>query len=299
MNALLLAAGRGTRLQPLTDYIPKCLVPIHGVPLIQYWLEAIQGTVINNVYVNKHYLSGMVGEYLDSVSPDYILKHFYEPKLLGTGGTLKTLAKNIGSASCLIAHADNLTKFDLDQFIEAHKNRPKNCLITMMLFETDQPKLCGIVKRDVSGVVSEFYEKVQNPPGNLANAAVYIFEPEVIRFVREIQAEVIDISTQVLPFFLGKINTFVNDRYHRDIGNMQSYIAANHEFTYKEDFIIFNKKTRLCWNKIINDVWPKLKIDKGIENIFSLNKENFLASNENTGKYAEGKSEMVYLTRWS
>jgi mannose-1-phosphate guanylyltransferase len=92
------------------------------------------------------------------------------------------------------------------------------------------PKTCGIVELDERGVVIRFHEKVANPPGNHANAAVYIVEPFVIDFLASIGKEVIDISTEVLPRYLGRMQAFHNSDYHRDIGTPESLALAEREF---------------------------------------------------------------------
>jgi len=95
----------------------------------------------------------------------------------------------------------------------------------MMTFRTPTPANCGIVEVDGEGVVYGFHEKVSNPPGNIANGAVYLIEPEVVHWVKE-RPEVSDFSTEVLPEFLGKIATWENTSIHRDIGEVQSLVYA-------------------------------------------------------------------------
>ena len=130
----------------------------------------------------------------------------------------------------MLIHADNLSLFEVPAFIERFETRGKNIEMTMMTFRTDAPETCGVVEIDKQGLVQSFHEKIHNPPGNLANAAVYILSPAVISFLSEIGNDAIDFSTQVLPHFLGRINTFHNDVYHRDIGTMESYLAAQREY---------------------------------------------------------------------
>lgn len=102
--------------------------------------------------------------------------------------------------------------------------------MTMMTFDTDAPQTCGIVELDAQGLVQAFHEKQANPPGCRANAAVYIFEPEIIDFMAARGQDICDISTEVLPYFLGKIHAFHNADYHRDIGNLESLVLAEQEF---------------------------------------------------------------------
>ena len=229
MKALLLAAGLGTRLRPLTLTIPKCLVPIAGKPLLEYWLEKLEQENIDTL-INTHYLSPAVMSYLAEHPHQNKITAVYEDELLGTGGTLVNNKEFFGNDSILLVHADNLSRFSLPDFMRAHQNRPKDCELTMMTFITDQPESCGILELDQNGVVIKMHEKVKNPPGNLANAAVYILEPSVLKFLVQMNQRVIDFSTEVIPKFLGKIYTFENKEYHRDIGSMESYEAANRDF---------------------------------------------------------------------
>ena len=230
MKALLLAAGLGTRLKPLTDYIPKCLVPIHGRPLIDYWLHNLLNNEIEEVIVNTHYLAPMVCQYLSNSKWNSKVKLVHEEILLGTGGTY---VKNRGffeGEACLVAHADNLTIFDPLTFSQAHSVRPPWTEMSMMVFETPDPQSCGIVSIDTHGVVRSFHEKVINPPGTIANAAVYIFEPSVLKWMIDLGKTPLDISTDVIPNFIGKIFTYRNNSYHRDIGTIESWKQANLDF---------------------------------------------------------------------
>ena len=139
--------------------------------------------------------------------------------------------KKIVNDDVLVAHADNLTLFTLSEFIQTFKQRPDGCIATMMTFETDDPESCGVVKLDRQGVVQELYEKVKNPPGNLANGAVFIFSPEALKIIEGLETSgVKEISIDVLPKLIGRINTFHNTIYHRDIGSPRSLSEAEIEF---------------------------------------------------------------------
>ncbi len=226
MKALLLAAGLGSRLQPITRTIPKCMVPIQGTPLIDYWLEILIQGGISSILVNLHYLSDQVRNHILKSNHADNVDMVHEAKLLGTGSTLLKNRSWFGNEPLLLIHADNFSFFDLGKFILAHTNRPENCDITMMTFMTDTPQSCGIVDLDKSGVVRQFYEKVQHPPSCLANGAVFILEPRVIGFMERIKKPGLDFCADVLPEFMGRIFTFFNDVYHRDIGTIKSYQQA-------------------------------------------------------------------------
>lgn len=230
MRALLLAAGLGTRLRPLTLTVTKCLVPIHGKPLLDYWLEHLFDAGIERVLVNTHWLAETVVAHIASSPYRDRVDLVHEPELLGTGGTVLANRGWLGDAPFLLAHADNLTDFDVRGFMASHQGRPANVAMSMLAFRTDDPRSCGILGLGPNAVVESFHEKVQNPPGNLANAAVYICEPEILAFLASTGKPVIDFSTEVIPAFMGRILAVETDGYHRDIGSLSSLAAAEREF---------------------------------------------------------------------
>jgi len=230
MKALLLAAGLGTRLKPVTNFTPKCLVPINAKPLLEYWLENLTEVGVDEFLINTSYLSEQVEEYVKKSKYRDKITLVYEKELLNTGGTLLANENFFKDEAFLLVHADNLSFCDFTAFIESHKQRVDRCEITMMLFKSDNPSLCGIVELDKDGVVQKFHEKVESPPSNLANAAVYICESSIFDFLHSLNKKDIDFSNDILPAYMGKINTFLNDVYHRDIGCIESYALAQVEY---------------------------------------------------------------------
>lgn len=227
MRAILLAAGFGTRLKPITLDVPKCLVTVGNKALLEIWLDKLFASGVERVLINTHYLSNLVEAFVESSKYRKYIDLFHEPSILGTAGTLFACLDFIGQEPILVAHADNLSKFNFSDFVAAHNKRPKYCNMTMMLFKSDDPKSCGIVELDKSGVVINFYEKVLSPPSNLANAATYIIEPELIRKYQSHAPKISDISTEIIPKNLGNIYTYLNTEYHRDIGTLESLKQAN------------------------------------------------------------------------
>lgn len=226
INALLLAAGYGSRLLPYTDVWPKCLMPVHGSPLLEYWLASTKELEVRKVLVNLHYHASTVEAFLRRPTYSGWVDFVYESELMGTAGTIRANYSYLAHSPLLLVHADNYCQCDFRAFLRYHQEgRPKDCLITMMTFDTPTPSACGIVETDQLGVVTAFYEKVPNPPGNRANGAVYLLEPEVLEWINE-HPEAQDFSTQVLPRFLGRIATWHNDRVHIDIGTIESLSRA-------------------------------------------------------------------------
>lgn len=226
MKAVLLAAGFGKRLRPLTDSVPKCLVPLAGRPLLDYWLESLTEAGIGRFLVNTHYLPDAVRAYVATSPYRSHVTLVHEPDLLGTAGTLLANREFVGRATALLAHADNVCLCDFRAFVEAHERRPASAVMTMMTFETPTPESCGIVELDAQGLVVGFHEKVANPPGRLANGAVYIIEPEVVDFIATLHRRVVDFSLDVIPHFVGRILAWQNRGVHHDIGTYEGLAAA-------------------------------------------------------------------------
>lgn len=230
----MLAAGLGTRLRPLSEHWPKCLMPIGTRPLLEHWLLMLQRAGIENIMVNTHHHAARVDEFLDSAGVSGLVHRFHEPELLGTAGTLRANAGFFGESTVLLVHADNWCRCDFADFLDFHTcRRPSGCVITMMTFSTDSPRSCGIVETDAAGVVTAFHEKVESPPGNRANGAVYLLEPSVLAWLQE-RPEVSDFSTGVIPAFIGRIATWHNRGIHRDIGTPESLLLAQRDLADAE-----------------------------------------------------------------
>jgi mannose-1-phosphate guanylyltransferase len=230
LRALLLAAGLGTRLRPITDKIPKCLVPVHGRPLLSYWFDMLFTDGVESALVNTHYHAGAVNAFVAESPWCDRVELVYEKQLLGTGGTVLRNREWFAREAFMVVHADNLSRFPVREFIAAHRNRPAVAAMTMMTFDTDAPQTCGIVELDTHGLVQRFHEKVANPPGTRANGAVYIIEPEIVDFIGDLGREFVDLSNDVIPHFLGRIATYHNTGYHRDIGTVESLRKAEAGF---------------------------------------------------------------------
>jgi mannose-1-phosphate guanylyltransferase len=227
MKAILLAAGFGTRLRPITDNIPKCLVPINGKPLLLIWLERLSNAGFKEFLINTHYLSNQVNDFINGSIFKSKCIIADEKILQGTAGTLLSNLKFIGEEECMLIHADNYCLADFNEFILAHKQRPPNCLMTLMTFRTDNPTSCGIIELDENKVVIGFHEKVESPPNNLANGAIYILSNELIKTINNKFPKARDFSTEILPHFLGKIYTYECNEIFMDIGTPESYLRAN------------------------------------------------------------------------
>jgi mannose-1-phosphate guanylyltransferase len=226
MRAFILAAGLGTRLRPLTNKIPKCMVPISHTPLLEIWVRKLHQANINQILINTHYMSDVIDDHFQKHPYRSLITLSYEKELLGTAGSIvKNIDFMIGD-DCLIMHADNYSDMNLLDLIDAHKKRPVNCLMTMLTFRTDNPSECGIIEINELGIVTGFYEKIRNPPGNLANGAIYIFSKELIETFANKYFKTKDISFDILPSLIGKIYTYETNEVFIDIGKIENYQLA-------------------------------------------------------------------------
>ena len=227
MRAILLAAGFGSRLRPLTDTVPKCLVSVKSRPLLEIWLEQLSGQGIGPFLVNTHYLHQKVEDFINISRFKDAVKLVYEPVLLGTAGTLIKNSGFFEGKDGMLIHADNYCMPDWGAFINAHQNRPSTCVMTMMTFRTNTPSSCGIVELDSKGVVVGFHEKVANPPGNLANGAVYILSSELINDISDNFPTATEFSIEVLSQYVGRIYSYETNEVFLDIGTPETYLRAN------------------------------------------------------------------------
>jgi mannose-1-phosphate guanylyltransferase len=224
MKAFLLAGGMGRRLRPLTDDCPKCLVPIAGKPLLNYWLYLCKRHGITELLINLHHHTELVESYLRNlVNGGIKLVLFREKQLLGSGGTIAANADFIcRERDFYILYADNLTNVNLTSLLEYH--RAHDGVVTMGLFRTPAPDQCGIVELDSRGLITSFLEKPARPRSDLANAGVFVASPKLLTYIPEDQ--VVDLGHHVLPKLVGRMYGYVIEEYLQDIGTMENYLDA-------------------------------------------------------------------------
>ena len=231
INVLLLAAGKGTRLRPITNSTPKCLVKIGEKPLLEFWFNILDNpSIVDKIYINVCYLSEQVVDFVKNHKLSNKIIVLQEKTLLGTGGTLIKLLKEIqNDKPMFFAHADNFTDFNINEFYNAHLCRPSGCGITMMTFITDDPKSCGIVAINEEGVVVDFYEKSDTNHGNLANGAVFIIDQDFQMQIQNLK-KIEDFSAEIIPKYLDNIYTYQNKSYLLDIGTKEKLFQARELF---------------------------------------------------------------------
>lgn len=231
-KAVLLSAGLGTRLRPITEKIPKCLVEINNVPILERWLSHLEELGCKETLVNTHYFHEKVRDFLSKRNSKKMkIIETYEEKLLGTAGTLIKNIDFFDDSKIIMIHCDNFTNFNLQKLIDANDKRPKDCYLTMLTFQTSSPQKCGIIERDKKMIVQGFYEKVTNPPSNIANAAIYMFDRSFVIKLKKEMPNAIDFSTDVLPKFIGQIYSLHTKDFFLDIGTIENLSNAKKRFS--------------------------------------------------------------------
>lgn len=226
--AFVLAAGLGLRLRPLTDRVPKCLVPVGGMPLLHRWHRLLEEAGITTAYINLHAHAALVRDHLERLNTlgTVTWSAFEEREPLGSAGTLWTHLEMLKQhPDFLVIYADNASDVDLRRLIRWH--RDNNAEATMMLFRAPDPTACGIATLDSEGRVVAFTEKPDKPASSLANGGIYVFSGGVLR--GRLPPPVSDLALDVLPNLVGRIHGWEWPGYHRDIGTPQALDQVNRD----------------------------------------------------------------------
>lgn len=226
MKAFLLAAGEGRRLRPLTDHVPKCLVPIAGTPLLGIWLQLLESQGFTEVLVNTHHLAGEVETFLQSWPTSMRVVTAHEARLLGSAGTVLANRHFVtGEPHFLVIYADNLSTLDMRKMVRFHEQR--GAALTMGVVPTDRPQEKGTVVLDEQGRVLAFEEKVARPRSNLSNAGVYVATTEVLDNLAAVPpADVLDFGYHVLPRMVPRMAAYPVREFMMDVGTPEAYAHA-------------------------------------------------------------------------
>jgi mannose-1-phosphate guanylyltransferase len=227
LKAFLLAGGHGTRLRPLTDSVPKCLVPIRGRPLLDIWLDLCARSGISDVLINLHAHAQEIEQYLEqhlqkSGSPVNV-RLVHEDQLLGSAGTIAANQDWVGSDPAFwILYSDVLTNTNLRRMSEFHSRH--GCAATLGLYRVPDPSRCGVAITDEQGVIIDFEEKPQTPRNHWVFSGLMVAGPSIFELIpSSIPA---DIAFHLLPRLLGKMLAYPISDYLLDIGTLPNYQEA-------------------------------------------------------------------------
>lgn len=217
----------GKRLRPITNDIPKCLVDLNGLNLLDIWISKLKSINLKYIYINVFYFQDKIMNYINTNYPnDSQIKIIKENKLYGTGGTLiKNLSKFLLDDLFLI-HSDNYTEDNLKSYVNFASQNDEKTMLYLMAHYTDYPKECGILEINNNKILKGFHEKVKNPPGNLANSAIFILKKKLLNKLKNNQNksnDIIDFSKEIIPNYIGKSKVYITNNFFEDIGSIKSY----------------------------------------------------------------------------
>mgnify|MGYP000266981797 CR=1 FL=1 len=234
IKAFLLAAGLGTRLRPITDTTPKCLVPIGGKPLLGHWMDSLIKADVSEALVNTHWLAQKVESFAnDWNSGQTLLKTFYEPELLGSAGTIAANANwACKSDAILVIYADNFSRLNLRGILDYHFASKSD--LTLGVFGAPNPQRCGIVEVDAMGRGVSFEEKPAVPKSNLAAAGLYVLSPTIVRAIESLwipDRGVFDLGFDVFPKLVNHSTVYHIHDPLVDIGTLEAYERVCKEYS--------------------------------------------------------------------
>jgi len=229
MRAMIMAAGIGTRLRPVTDLLPKPMAPIANRPALYHILHLLKRHGIREVVINLHHLPELIKDYLgDGSLLGMDINYSFERELLGTAGGVKNNEAFLKGDTFLVISGDALTDVDLTGLVAAH--RRYGSIATMSVKEVADPSLYGVVVADDEDRVIGFQEKpsIEEARSRLCNCGMYVFEPEILSYIPEGQFDDFgkrlfpDLLKAGVPFYAHTI-----DEYWSDVGNLGELIRGN------------------------------------------------------------------------
>ena len=225
MRAMILAAGVGSRLDPLTRNVPKPLVPILNRPVMEYLIELLKKHGFDEIMVNLYYLGDQIKAYFGDGSR-WGVKIYWsqEDQLWGDAGSVKRVEEFFKDDTFIVIGGDDLTDMDLTRLVKTHKN--KKALSTIALSLVDDPSEYGIVLLNEDNRITRFLEKPKGEVifSNMANTGVYVFEPEIFDLIP--RGTFYLFGKQVFPLLLDQkrpLYGHLTAAYWKDVGNLKIY----------------------------------------------------------------------------
>jgi NDP-sugar pyrophosphorylase family protein len=225
MKAIILAGGKGTRLRPLTNDIPKALIPIGKKTLTDLVIDILNKYNIKDIILSIAYKKEKIKEYFKEKNISYI----EEPKPLGTAGPLIILNNQNKQLdeTFFVINGDNLFNVNLKDMLEFHKKN--KATVTIGLSKVKDPRSYGVAILE-DNKIKEFIEKPDNPPTNYINSGYYIMEPEVFDIIKGKEKAMLEKDLFPLLAEQGKLFGFKSDKQWFDTGTFERYEQVKKEW---------------------------------------------------------------------
>lgn len=262
MKALFLAGGMGTRLKPLTDELPKPMVPIMNKPLLERNMENLKTFGIHDIVISTCYKSKYIQEYFgDGSKFGLSIEYVCEDIPLGTGGAIKK-TEHLFDDTFLVFNADILCNMDYTDLIDFHKS--KSAAVTIAVTQVENPSAYGVIEYDKNGYAVSFTEKpkADEIKSNYINAGVYVIEPEVLREIPGNRP--VSVEREVFPALLQKgkkVAVYKSGSYWMDIGTPEKYLQTHDDImagSFQISGVDFNSQSVVKDGKSIIDTTAKI-----------------------------------------
>jgi NDP-sugar pyrophosphorylase family protein len=251
MKTMILAAGLGARLRPLTEAIPKPMIPVVNKPVMELVIELLSRQGFRVIFANVHYRADEIVSYFGSGWRWGVdLKYSHEEVLAGTAGGLKRLADDFRDNTFIVFSSDLLTDIDLAPIIEFHKQ--KKALATIALTRVADPSSYGTVMLDPNGRVTGFQEKPDRGEAlsNLISCGVYVFEPDVLAYIPAVGPY--DFGSDLFPALQAAgapLYGYEHHDYWLDIGKIENYLKGNF------DALTGNVHVKMPGQSVADGIW--------------------------------------------
>ncbi len=225
-KAMIMSAGVGSRLEPLTKLVPKPLVPIANKPVMDILFEKLFSIGIKDVICNTYYLAEQIIERYTNNDIGINFNYIQEETLSGTAGGVKKCQHFFKNGETFVVlSADGLTNADIEKGIATHQKSNAIATIGIKQIEKSQVPHFGVVVTDDKGFITEFQEKpsIEDAKSNFINTGIYIFDYKIFEYIPE--NTFYDFAKNVFPKLLAEhaINTFEVTEYWSDIGTLEQY----------------------------------------------------------------------------
>ncbi len=251
VKAMIMAAGLGTRLYPLTRTTPKPMVPVAGRPVMQHMLDLLVRHGVAEVAANLHYYPEQITDCFGDGSASGVKLHFnYEEELLGTAGGVGAFRELFSEGTFLVMSGDGLTGADLTAFVAAH--RRSGGIASLAVKRVADTSQYGVVVADGDGRITGFQEKPapEDALSDVANTGIYAFEPAIFEYIPA--GEFVDWAKDVFPALLtdgAPFHRWVLDAYWNDVGDLVQYRNGN------VDALTGRVDVQLPGRRLPGDVW--------------------------------------------
>lgn len=233
-RAMIMAAGIGTRLDPLTICKPKPMVPVANIPVMEHILHVLKQHNISEVIANTHYLASQISSYFNAIKPDGInIQFLHEDELSGTAGGVKKCQYFLDQGKTFVVmSADSLTDVNLTALIKKHREAGSIASMALKEVPIEEVIHLGVVVTESDGRIIEFQEKpaVEEARSNLVNTGIYIFEPALFDYIPP--DCFYDFAKQVFPALMRDkkpLYGFKIDEYWNDIGTINQYRLSSYD----------------------------------------------------------------------